>query len=1250
MFRHQKWITQGLVAASLLVGLGSAVTWFAGGYRFRTAHRATQHRLFNLSHRTGSEIESDLKSMLPPEKFDYQVFVNRANPQELSVLGDPQVLLLVSELIASFDRSILGPRTSPLPFHQSQIPAVPTSRQPAAEWQSQVTGITESRDGAATPQRALAAPSESPTKGTMFGGIEPAPASPPSQLKLPPVAGTSTVASRDWQTLELHQASPRLVQTTLSGLFGARATVARAERGVILTVAEGTAQSFQFGWPTVGNQIYCQGATGPVQQFAHLVAYLDRAANPEPGSSVLSVARAPSGSVERITQAFGASFRRIDDASSPSTFPTSPVGLTSAPAAAADSIPWPVTTANHLQEPLPAPNLPAPSLIAPNLLVPAQELSPLDDQLPAEQDEQQERLRQLRDSVQVETLPDLGIIILRGRQKEVEELSRIIQELERLSADTIPEIKIVELQHTRGDAIQRIIQSVSTDLVNTRQGRVTITPLIKPNALLLVGWGDAIAIVTELIEQLDQPVDANSQFEVFRLNNADVAQLQTSITAFFANREGLGPQVQVVGDARSNSIIVYASPRDMDEVRRLVTELDVPDFRKRQQARVIKVRNALATELGTTLQNAIEAARGTGPQQAAILELLAIDSAGQQVLRSGVLDEVEITPNPQNNSLILSGPAESMELLEALVKQLDVVGSTAQIKVFRIENGDAASLVQMLRSLLPEETTPAMKLSSSGEETSLAPLRFTIDARTNSIIATGSEGDLRIIEALLLRLDEREFSQRKNSVYRLKNAPATDVALAINNFLRSERQAQDISPGTLSPFEQIEREVVVVPEPIGNRLIVSATPRYFEEIEHLIEQLDEPPPQVVIQVLIAEIALDNVHEFGVEFGLQDSILFDRSLLDNLITTTRTTNISTPSGIITTTQEIIQSATNEPGFNFNNQALGNSGSLKSLTSSNDIGGQGLSNFAVGRMNNELGFGGLVLSASSESVSLLIRALEESKRLEVLSRPQVRTLDNQPAFIQVGQRVPRIVGSTVNQSGQSNAITLENVGLILGVTPRISPDGAVVMEVDAERSALGPEADGIPVSIAPDGSVIRSPRIDTTTAQATVSASSGETIILGGLITKRTLVIDRRVPVLSQIPLLGNLFRYDMNQQRRAELLIILTPYVIRGPEDEYRLKQAEYARMSWCICDVEEVHGDIGAGISVTPNLEDSPDTQVIYPEGNGDSQSGSGTEQMSESPDAPSREPRLRRDEDSGSFRLWPRQSDPPPPNSSSER
>jgi hypothetical protein len=202
----------------------------------------------------------------------------------------------------------------------------------------------------------------------------------------------------------------------------------------------------------------------------------------------------------------------------------------------------------------------------------------------------------------------------------------------------------------------------------------------------------------------------------------------------------------------------------------------------------------------------------------------------------------------------------------------------------------------------------------------------------------------------------------------------------------------------------------------------------------------------------------------------------------------------------------------------------------------------------------------------------------------------TLDNQPAFIQVGKRVPRIVGSTINQVGQQNNIVLENVGLILGVTPRISPDGRVVMEVDAEKSELGSVDEGIPVSTS-GGIVIKSPTISLATAQTTVSAINGETIVIGGLITKSTQTLDRRVPWLADVPLLGTLFRYSSHNKKRSELLIILTPHVIRSPEDAERIKQVESARMHWCLGDVNEIHGAPALGVNT-----EHPSVQVVYPD------------------------------------------------------
>jgi type II secretion system protein D len=952
------------------------------------------------------------------------------------------------------------------------------------------------------------------------------------------------------------------------------------------------------------NEVTLRGPMGLVEQLRRLIVTIDSSpASPERVTHIVRLRRANPGQVLRIIDAYrsgqrdgqtppagNAAQRPRDTSRLGSPRGDSPLAGTASAGGASNVVHRCQSPDVGAASPPPGPTLPAPG--APPGAPPPRpdEKNPSQTMPP--------RLPLLDSDVEVETLPDLDAIILRGRPHDVEELRRIIEEIERLSTETQPAIDIVYLNHVSCEALATIIKQVDPELTGGRQGRASAVPLVKPNALLLIGWGEAVKSVKELVRKLDQPVTPETQFRVFRLRHAAAAAAETTIQNLFTKQTGLGPQVKVTADVRTNSLIVQAAPRDLEEVDQLIQRLDQSQGEAVRQVRTFKLKNSLAADVGTVLQAAIGAAKsGSTTQKNAALELLSVDANGQKLLRAGLLNDVQITSDPRNNALIVVGPAESMELLEALVKQLDTPSAAAQIKVFRIVNGDATSLVQMLHSLLFSRTTaagamPSAPLAGAEGESTLVPVRFSVDLRTNSIIATGSQSDLAIIEALLLRLDEDKGTQRKTAVCRLKNNRTQDVARSINEFLRSEKQVQQTSFGVVNPFQQIESEVVVVPEVVSNALIVSATPRFFNDIMELVEKLDAAPAQVVIQVLIAQITLSNQDEFGIELGLQDSILFDRSLLGNLVTTTTTSQTSTSSGVVTQTQQNILGATNQPGYNFNNQPLGSSGSTQALANPSQVGTQGLTNFGVGRTNSTLGYGGLVLSASSDAVSVLIRALQQTSRLEVLSRPQVMTLDNQPAFVQVGQRVPRITGSTITQVGQQNNIVLENVGLILGVTPRISPDGRVVMEVDAENSQLGNIADGIPVTTS-GGVVINSPTINLATAQTTVSAIDGETIIIGGLITKSMSTISRRVPYLSDVPLLGMLFRYDSHDKERNEMLIILTPHIVRSPEDAERVRQMEASRMNWCLCDVNQVHGP--AGFSNKPESQAAP---IIYPDAN----------------------------------------------------
>ncbi len=694
--------------------------------------------------------------------------------------------------------------------------------------------------------------------------------------------------------------------------------------------------------------------------------------------------------------------------------------------------------------------------------------------------------------VQVQFVEGLDIILIRGNKRDVERVMSIINRIEQVSAETVPSIEVLPLNHVESGAMAQLLERVYAQVLGPRTGSLSITALGKPNSLLLVGRPENVQTAIDLVKRIDVPVEPTTRFEVFPLQHAVAGDAKQIIDAFLTEQDqgdgdapttALAPQALVVADFRTNSLLVNAGPRDLAEIAALVKRIDIDRGVAIDEVRVFSLKNTLATELADVLRTAV-LARDEGDTQdggsatsarVSALRFVTIDPENQRRLESGVLANIRIGADSQANSLLVTAPSESMDLIAALIEQLDrVPDAEAEIKVFTIVNGDAVSLAAMLNELFGTGDEGGDGPALGAGESSLVRLQFSVDERTNSIIAAGSQADLAVVYAILLQLDASDIRQRKTEVYRLKNSPAEDVAAALNEWLQTEREAEAAADLAISPFEQIEREVVIVPELVSNSLIVSATPRYFEEIAALVDELDERPAMVMIQVLIAEVRLNDTDEFGVELGLQDSLLFDRSVLDvsNFQTiNTTTTNQTAGGATVTTEQETIVNAPLVPGFNFNNQNLGNNASDSALANAGNVAAQGLSNFALNRINPELGFGGFVFSASSNSVSALLRALQESRRLEVLSRPQVTALDNQEAIIQVGQRVPRVQSTNITQFGQQNSVVYENVGIILQVRPRVSPDGMVVMEIQAEKSKVGSEAEGIPIFTGLDGSVVR-----------------------------------------------------------------------------------------------------------------------------------------------------------------------------------
>ncbi len=813
--------------------------------------------------------------------------------------------------------------------------------------------------------------------------------------------------------------------------------------------------------------------------------------------------------------------------------------------------------------------------------------------------------------VQIEVVESVGLIIVKGSKRDVQRVLQVIEEIKKQAQSTEPQVEILQLQHANSEAVSNLVTQLYQSVYQPRQGSVSITALVQPNALLLIGRPEVVQSVKDLVAKIDTPLESTDQLRVIRLEHASAVDLETRIRDFFLGtttgaggipqaqpavpggagqttfQGGLATKVRISSDYRTNALIVKASPREVAEVEKLVRQLDVESAETENRVQVFPLKHAVAQELQAVITQIItgQATGGAGQQQGAFGQAQPGGAIGAQAgaannrastpssklsyvtvngekIESGVLAGVIVSSDPSVNSLVVRAPAPSMPLIAKLIAELDVLPSAeARMKIFQLKNSDATTVALTLQNLYGLSPSAGQgsqfalqstfvnnlrtQLTAGGEST-LIQLRITPEARSNSVIVTGAEADLTVIEALILRLDEDLAASRRSEVIWLRHANATDVATALQTYFQTvlQTQSQLVNQGVISIQELVNRQLVVVPDNLTNSVLLSASNTYFETAMRMIERLDRRPPLVTVQVLMAEVSLNDSLEFGTELGLQDSLLYTRR--------------SASGGTL--------------GSNVFNTGT----AIVSPTAAANLAGQSMSAFNMGRANSS-GVGGMVLSASSETVGILVRALQTAGRLEVLNRPQLTTLDNREAISTVGGRVPRITGvqSATGVTPQTFNVEDADFGVILRLLPRVSPDGLILMRVGVENSSVGDPNNGIPVGFSQTGQPIRSPIINSTQAETWVTAYPGQTVVFAGLISKTRQSNRSQVPILGSIPIIGAAFRFDVETEQRKELLVVLTPRLIQTDEEYETLKQVESSRMSWCLADVLSVHGDQG---------------------------------------------------------------------------
>lgn len=781
----------------------------------------------------------------------------------------------------------------------------------------------------------------------------------------------------------------------------------------------------------------------------------------------------------------------------------------------------------------------------------------------------------IRGNVDVEAMDELGVLILKGNTSDVDAVMEIINQIEMLSARSAPDIHLRLLENVDSVALAELLTQVYDELnqargrTQTQASQIGIIAVGRPNGVLILSPEDDRESIEQLIDELDQPVPNQATFVVVRLKNGIASSIADIIEETWQERFGLENRPRLSADARTNSIVAVGTKADLQEVVLLIDKLDTQESGAVSEVQVVELRHAVAEELATTVNEILQSILnppqlgqgqlgqaflgfGGNSSQAlrevrsAVLEYLVGEGEQARKVRSGILADIRLTADARSNTVVVASPRESMELVLALIARLDrPASSVATIKHFSLKNADAESTRTLLDELFGNETTAGntqvgVQLAGAEKASSVVPLKFSVDARTNSIVAVGTAEALQVVEALIFRLDDSDIRQRQTTIIRLKNAPAADIAAAIDSFLESQIDLLANQDNLISAFELVEREVIVQAETYTNSLLISATSRYFDQIRDMVLTLDQELPQVIIQAMLVEVTLENSDEFGVELGFQNSALFDRGIVDAM-------------------------ADAMPGFNFNSNGLPNN----SIRAPTLVAGQAVTNFGVGNS------GGFVFAAGSEEVSILLRALAMNREVEILSRPQIRTLDNRPALIRMVREQARVNGFQTNATnGTFNPLVEQaEAGIILSVTPTISPDGDILMSLTAEKSQFD-DLGTVLVPAGPNQAEIRSTSKDLTQAETTVVVADEQTIVLGGLITKTNEITTSKVPVLGDIPVLGHAFRYDQRSCRRTELLIFLTPRIVKGHSGNELIKQVESQRLHYCEADAEEIHGPI----------------------------------------------------------------------------
>ncbi len=472
--------------------------------------------------------------------------------------------------------------------------------------------------------------------------------------------------------------------------------------------------------------------------------------------------------------------------------------------------------------------------------------------------------------------------------------------------------------------------------------------------------------------------------------------------------------------------------------------------------------------------------------------------------KTGSLGALEAT-----NHLIITDTADSLRRIEEIIAQIDLPGMMQVTEIYRLRYANARDMANELNAAITgakaaaftsgEQLRRRLPQPSEGRSASSPADAVVVAApHSNSIILVGPPIQVRDLKRLVEQMDiEPDTGFGHLRAIFLKYLPSEEAAKSLTALLTKNTEAS-------------QQTISIEPNAGNNALLIDAAPQDFEMVRALVEQLDHPPKQVLVEVIFAEVTMGEGSDIGVEFLAAGSPSEGSSLMIGGMRTAEEAS---------SLMENVMSGIVPAGLTF--------GVVKGSYEDAE---------------------GNVVSSIPMLVNLL--AMEEKSHFKILSSVPLWTQNNQEASVNIGKNIPILKSTIAGGSGTARDIieTIEriDVGIKLTVMPHINPNDEVMMKLNPSIEAI--------IESSTSGKSF-TPTIAKREVSTTLTVPSRQTIVISGLIREDSIMTERRIPVLGSIPLLGWLFRHNVESIEKTNLLIFVTPHVVNEMAEAVALSDA-----------------------------------------------------------------------------------------------